>query len=128
MDKSVLTDLEADDQDQPVVVLNLYRFRDKAENGAGVDGLTGQEVFGRFAAKYREVGHEYGGEAMWLGEAKHSIVGEEWDMVALMRYPSRGNLVRMLKDPRYAEVLKLRAAAIVDSRIVEMTELKSLVD
>ncbi len=47
----------------------------------------------------------------------------EWDIVILVRYPSRSRFVSMLADPDYQAIAPIRAAALADSRLIETTQL-----
>ena len=53
-----------------------------------------------------------------------SVIGpEDWDLVILVRYPTRRQFVAMLKDPDYQKIAPIRAAALADSRLIETTQL-----
>jgi len=110
--------------DEPVIMLNLLKYLDKAKMGFGVDGLTGKEayqVYGKEFAKFQPI---YGGEPIWMGRNHNSIIGiDDWDITILVRYPKRKNFINMFKDPRYKDIAPIRAAALKDSRIIEMTQL-----
>ena len=110
--------------DEPVVMLNLLKYLDKAKLGFGVDGLTGKEaykVYGKEFAKFQPL---YGGEPIWMGRSHNSIIGrDDWDIVILVRYPTRKNFISMFKDPKYRAIAPIRASALKYSRIIEMTEL-----
>jgi uncharacterized protein (DUF1330 family) len=41
--------------------------------------------------------------------------GQEWDMVLLVRYPSREAFSRMVADPEYQEVTHLRSEALTEA-------------
>lgn len=114
------------DPDQPVVMLNLLRYRDRAEDGHGVDGLTGEEAYRRYGKAFAELGPRFGGEAIWMGRAGQTVIGptdEHWDIAILVRYPERRRFVAMLRDPDYHAIAPMRAAALDDSRLIELTQL-----
>lgn len=98
------------DDGQPVVMLNLLRFRP--------DG--GRERYREYA---RAVGERFlpavGGELLFHGEAAGApLVADtsgHWDQVLLVRYPSRGAFLQMLADPGYQEVTHLRTEALEDA-------------
>jgi len=110
---------------EPVVMLNLLRFREQAERGHGVDGMTGEEAFGEYGRAFGELQPRYGGTPIWLGKTEAVIIGadeEAWDIAILVRYPTRGKFLSMLDSPEYQAIAPLRAAALSDSRLIEMTE------
>lgn len=114
------------DPDEPVVMLNLLRYRDQAEEGHGVDGLTGEEAYRRYGQAFAELGPRFGGEPIWMGRAGQTIIGppdERWDIAILVRYPERERFLAMLRDPDYQSIAPMRAAALADSRLIELTQL-----
>ena len=112
------------DPDEPVVMLNLLNYRDLAEPGSGVDGLTGREAYGVYGRKFAELNPRFGGEPIWMGRALNTIIGDEdWDIVILVRYPTRRQFVEMINDPDYRAIAPIRAAALADSRLIEMSQL-----
>jgi uncharacterized protein (DUF1330 family) len=112
------------DLDEPVVMLNLLLYRDRAEAGYGVDGLSGREAYEEYGRRFAELHPRFGGEPVWMGRAHHSIIGEdEWDIVILVRYPTRRQFLAMFDDPEYQKIAPIRAAALADSRLVEMSQL-----
>ncbi len=123
-DEAALESMAAGDMDEPVVMLNLLRYRATAENGAGVDGLTGRDAYEAYGKEFAKLHPRFGGEPVWMGRGLNSIIGgEEWDIVILVRYPARRQFVDMMRDPDYLAIAPMRAAALADSRLVEMSQL-----
>jgi uncharacterized protein (DUF1330 family) len=123
-DREALAAMGEGDLDEPVVMLNLLRYREEAESGFGVDGLTGREAYEVYGKRFAEFHPRFGGEPVWMGRAHHSIIGDDaWDIVILVRYPTRRQFVAMFNDPDYLEIAPIRAAALADSRLIEMTQL-----
>jgi len=119
-----LTAMATGDLDEPVVMLNLLLYRDQAETGYGVDGLSGREAYQEYGRRFAVLHPRFGGEPIWMGQAHHSIIGEEdWDIVILVRYPTRRQFLAMFDDPEYQEIAPIRAAALADSRLIEMSQL-----
>jgi uncharacterized protein (DUF1330 family) len=119
-----LSKMASGDPDEPVVMLNLLRYRDVAQPGFGVDGLSGREAYAVYGKKFAALHPRFGGEPIWMGRALRSIIGDEaWDIVILVRYPTRRQFVAMFADPDYRAIAPIRAAALADSRLVEMTQL-----
>lgn len=119
-----LAAMAAGDPDQPVVMLNLLRYRETALPGHGVDGLSGREAYGVYGRRFADLHPRFGGEPVWMGRAGRTVIGgESWDLVMLVRYPSRRQFVAMMNDPDYQAIAPIRAAALADSRLVETTQL-----
>ena len=110
--------------DEPVIMLNLLKYLDKAKFGFGVDGLTGRQAYEEYGKKFSKFQPKYGGEPIWMGRVHNSIIGkDDWDITILVRYLKRKNFINMFNDPDYMDIAPIRAAALKDSRIIEMTEL-----
>jgi uncharacterized protein (DUF1330 family) len=121
-----LAGMAAANPDEPVVMLNLLRFREVAASGHGVDGMSGRDAYRVYVERFAEL-PSHGGEPVWVGDALRSIIGAEtWDMVLLMRYPTRRQFVEMVRDPDYLQIAPIRSAALADSRLVEMRQLAGL--
>jgi uncharacterized protein (DUF1330 family) len=109
IDDRALDALLAEDPGGPVVMLNLLRFRP--------DG--GVESYRRYAeALAPAINPRYGGRVEYLGDGGRALVAEDgqaWDMVVLVRYPSRQAFVDMVRDPEYQAVRHLRSEALVES-------------
>ncbi len=123
-DAAALSAMAAKDPDEPVVMLNLLRYREVAADGVGVDGLTGEQAYRRYGQAFAALGPRFGGEPVWMGRAGSTVIGaESWDVAILVRYPRRQDFVAMMGDPDYLAISPIRAAALADSRLVELTQL-----
>jgi len=111
--------LAADQSDEPIVMLNLLRFKDEAD---GIDlGVSGREAYNRYAAATAPFLANVGGRVLSAIEAKQSVIGPaepEWDVVALVEYPSRKAFLQMATDPDYLKIHAHREAGLADSRLV----------
>ncbi|MEU0795261.1 DUF1330 domain-containing protein [Amycolatopsis sp. NPDC005961] len=109
IDEHALDALLTEDPGGPVVMLNLLRFRP--------DG--GRESYQRYAeALGPAVNARYGVRVEYLGDAGRALVAEDgqaWDMVVLVRYPSRQAFADMIGDPEYQAVSHFRSEALVES-------------
>jgi uncharacterized protein (DUF1330 family) len=45
-----------------------------------------------------------------------------WDLIFIARYPTAGAFLEMVTDPQYQEAVKHRQAAVLDSRLIRLTE------
>lgn len=123
-DAQALEAMAGGNPDEPVVMLNLLRYRAVAESGHGVDGLSGREAFDVYGRRLMKLNARFGVEPIWIGRSGQTVIGEEkWDAVMLVRYPSRRHFVEMMRDPDYLAISPIRAAALADSRLIETTQL-----
>lgn len=119
IDQESLKQVALDNPDAPVYILNLLKFREKAAEGFGVDGLSGEEAFHVYSKKFYVLNEQLGGEAIWMGPAGVTFVGsEQWHLIVLARYPDRQKLVDFMAGESYAEIADIRAAALEDSRMI----------
>ena len=98
----------AEDPGGPVVMLNLLRF---AEGGRVSYDQYARALSETFLPRY-------GGEVLYAGDGHTPLVaehGQDWDAVLLVRYPDRAAFSRMVADPEYQEVTRLRTDALTEA-------------
>ena len=111
-------------RDEPVMMLNLLKFRDKAayEDGRDVSGAEAYAAYGRESAPiFRRVG----GEIIWRGKPELMLIGpagKKWDLIFIARYPTASAFLEMVTDPDYQLAVRHRQAAVLDSRLIRTSE------
>ena len=104
------------DVDSPIEMVNLLKFKDKAEYEDGRDtDLSGEEAYAIYGLEVIEHVKKVGGEPIFFGKVERLMLGEVeelWDMVAIARYPSRKAMLKMISDPDYIESSKHRSAGL----------------
>ena len=102
------------DVDSPIEMLNLLKFKDKAEYEDGREtDLSGEEAYSIYGLEVTEHLKKVGGEPIFFGKVERLMLGEVeelWDMVAIAKYPSRKAMLKMISDPDYIESAKHRSA------------------
>ncbi len=53
---------------------------------------------------------------------RQMCIGDRWEEVLLVRYPSKEAFASMLADPEYREATRHRTAALHEARLVAMEE------
>ena len=104
------------DPDGPVVMLNLLRF---APGG-------GQASYMSYVSENSAVWQRYGAEVLYAGVGHPALVadpGQQWDAVAIVRYPSRRAFLEMVRDPEYLANEHLRTKALTESVLQPTTPL-----
>jgi uncharacterized protein (DUF1330 family) len=107
--------------DGPIVMVNLLRFRARADGIDAADGISGLEAYARYGTAVQPFLERVGGEVLQALGAEVVMVGPaepEWDMVFAVRYPSKAAFMEMIREPGYLEVHGHRAAALADSRLI----------
>ncbi|MCP3912574.1 MAG: DUF1330 domain-containing protein [Actinomycetia bacterium] len=112
------------ESEQPIVMLNLIRYRETARVGQTCDGMTGEAAYTEYVRRLEAMdNHDFPGTVIWNGEAKATVIGppdEHWDRVLLVAYKSVDELRRMARSEAYQAAGPARTAAVDDSRLVLM--------
>ena len=112
-------------KDQPVVMLNLLRFRDRASYPDEAMERSGREAYKLYMEQAGACVRAVGAEVIWSGNSVGSLIAppeESWDQVLLVRYPSIDAFMAIIESPEYKGVVKHRTAAVQDSRLVANLE------
>ena len=103
-------------RDEPVVMVNLLKFKEKAEYADGRDtDLTGEQAYALYAAEMRKLVEADGGRFLFAGAVESLLLGEVeelWDVVGLVEYTSPKSLIRIASSPDFAEIEKHREAGL----------------
>jgi uncharacterized protein (DUF1330 family) len=106
---------------EPVFMLNLLRFKPTADGVHAGAGLSGAEAYAQYALATKAHLDRVGGSVVWAGGCDEALIGpeaREWDVVAVVRYPSRSAFLAMVGDPGYLETVHHRSAGLADSRLI----------
>lgn len=103
-------------EDGPFVMVNLLKFKEKAEYPDGSDAdLSGIEAYMRYGMAVRGHLERVGAKPGYVGPVTGLMLGEVeelWDMVALAEYPSLAAMRAMVENPEYTEISKHRSAGL----------------
>lgn len=112
--------------DDPILMVNLLKFKDKAEYEDGrATNLTGREAYEIYVTETREHLANVGAELILGGEVNRLLLGEVeelWDAFGVARYPSRKAMIAMARNPAYLESEKHRAAGLAGQLNIEVSE------
>ncbi|MFW2350587.1 DUF1330 domain-containing protein [Qipengyuania sp.] len=114
--------------DGPVVMLNLLRFRDRADYSHARDlepegGATGAEAYARYMAELEPLLTASGGEVLFAGKADAFLIGpdaEQWDFAMLVKQASKASFLAFASDPAAQRITQHRTAALSDSRLLPL--------
>jgi uncharacterized protein (DUF1330 family) len=118
--------LIAPGHDKPIYMVNLLKFKEKAEYPDGREtDLTGAQAFALYGEAVARILMGLGGgpmfsagvESLWLGE-----VEELWDAIVIAMYPNRRAMYDMLASPEYQEVAIHRIAGLAGQLNIETTD------
>ena len=109
--------------DKPIYMVNLLKFKDKAEYPDGREtDLTGEQAFALYGEAMARILMGLGGgpmfsanvESLWLGQ-----VEELWDAIVIAMYPNRRAMYDMLASPEYQEAAIHRIAGLAGQLNIE---------
>jgi len=99
--------------DQPVVMVNLLRF--KATATAPDEGLSGEDAYRRYSESMVAFIESRGARILFTGRLQGQVIGEGGDdfhMIALVEYPSRREFFAIATDPFVQGINVHRAAGL----------------
>jgi uncharacterized protein (DUF1330 family) len=108
--------------DRPVVMVNLLRFKPRAD--APDEGLSGEEAYRRYADAMRTIVESRGGRFLWVGRVDSQVIGtggEGFQMIGLVEYPSRQAFLAIATDPEVQEIGVHRAAGLESQWLIAAT-------
>lgn len=117
--------LRAGPQDQPIVMVNLLRF--KAQADAPDAGLSGLEAYQLYATEMRAFVESKGGRFLWGGRVDSQVLGEGgggFHLIGLVEYPSRAAFLAIAMDPKVAEIGVHRTAGLEGQWLLAATEME----
>jgi uncharacterized protein (DUF1330 family) len=100
-----------------VVMINLLHFArpddaaPPADSGAGTETDTesssGAGAYREYSDQVVKMVESRGGKVIWTGRPENVLIGDsvadDWDLVALVSYPSRAAFIDMVTSPKYEE-------------------------
>ena len=102
--------------DEPIFMVNLLKFKDKAEYpDKRENNLTGKEAYAIYGKEVVEHLEKVGGKPIFGGEVTRLMLGEVedlWDQVAIAMYPNRKAMLTMIQDPDYIKSAQHRVAGL----------------
>jgi uncharacterized protein (DUF1330 family) len=97
------------DEDGPVVMLNLLAMKP--------DG--GMAKYMEYGAAVAPILEGVGGKMIFSGAGTSALIGSsrDWDLVLLVRYPTRAAFLGMIGSPEYQAIAHLRTEALTYSEL-----------
>jgi len=113
------------DEDGPFVMVNLLRFKDRAEYADDPSvQISGREAYELYGIEVSRLVEARGGRIVFSGDVTGIIVGEVddlWDMVALAEYPSHASFMEMMLSPEWAAIEHHRVAGLAGQLNIRTT-------
>ena len=109
--------------DQPVVMINLLRFKRRADASPD-DVRTGEAAYMEYARRMRQVVESHGGRFIWGGRVDSVVIGDgdaEFHVAGLVEYPSRQTFVEIAFSDAVREIGDDRAAGLESQWLLAST-------
>ncbi|MEO1161730.1 MAG: DUF1330 domain-containing protein [Pseudomonadota bacterium] len=113
--------------DTAVTLVNFFKLNSDAVYPSDFTGMvtdvSGQEAFGRYASVSIPTLEKVGGHFLHVGPFAGQFIGEEeeWDVIAIGKYPHRQSLIDLYSDEGYRDVFVHRTAACARQKVLMAT-------
>lgn len=114
-------------RDTPIWMLNMIRFKDRADYPEGHPNhgkqITGAEAYAEYGRQASPHLAKVGGRRVFSGGPEAMVIGPEaeaWDMIFVIEYPSATAFMQMITNPEYQKLSAHRTAAVADSRLIRL--------
>ena len=112
--------------DEPIYMLNLLKFKERAEYEDGRDSdLTGEQAYGIYGQAVADLLVKVGGAPVFSASVERLMLGEVedlWDSAAIAMYPSRQEMLTMISLPEYQEIAVHRSAGLEGQLNIELVK------
>ena len=119
-----IEELANEGHDQPIYMVNLLKYKEKAEYEDGREtSLSGEEAYAIYGQEVVRHLEKVGGKLVIGGRITGLRLGgveELWDTIAIAMYPSRKAMLAMVSDPDYAKSAVHRSAGLAGQLNIEM--------
>jgi uncharacterized protein (DUF1330 family) len=114
--------LRNDSSPEPIVMLNLLKFRTRAQYSDGrKTDLTGEQAYDIYIEEMRKIVERGGGKFLFDSTVKYLTIGEVeglWDRAALVQYPSAAEFLKITSSPEAAAIRTHRSAGLEGQLLV----------
>ena len=105
----------------PVFMLNLLKFDPETKDGA----MSGAESYAKYGELAGPLVVKHGGKLVWSGVPTQQLIGDmdyDWDLVLIVSWPARQNLLDLAADPDYEKISQHRGNGLARSMLIAMDE------
>jgi len=108
--------------DEPVFMLNLLKFKERATYKDGED-VSGREAYGRYAMAFSKLVKDSGieGGPIWGGNINAWMIGQgdgEWDAIGIFEYPNAAVMIETVSSEAYRKIHKHRRAGLAGQLLI----------
>lgn len=114
--------MQTAEQQGPVLVLSLNRYRDSAVDPLTSEEKTGRDVFQPYFRRTVATFSRLGARILWMGHSRGVVSGNldmpAWHDIMAVSYPSYDDVSRMIENPGLQSKARYRIAGLDSSWIV----------
>ena len=100
--------------EKPFVMLNLLKFKKEG----------GRKSYARYIKEANRYVEEVGGKLLLFSRPKELLTGTEtWDLLMLVKYPSRKAFLAMANNPEYLKIHSFREEALENAVLYATDEI-----
>jgi len=117
-----LSALLQDATPEPIVMVNLLKFREQAQYADGRAAGSGRDAYMRYAAAMRPIVEGAGGRFLFWADVQRVVigeVGEPWDAVGVVEYPSSTAFHRIATSPEVQAIGVHREAGLAGQLLIQ---------
>lgn len=116
--------------DAQVAALNLFQFNQQAqyqpsdsEFNTAAANVSGLEAWARYSAVAEKYITDIGGKVVFSTPVAQVLIGSkdaQWDVAAIMYFPTRKAFLGMLEDPNFQKASRHRKAALANHCMIHL--------
>ncbi len=118
-----------DPHGKPICMVNLLKLKEKADYPADHElhgkQMSGAEAYAIYSKGVTKIIKNLGGDMVFSGGVERLMVGEVedlWDLVAVVKYPSRAAMGEMIASAEYQAISVHRTAGLAGQLNIETVE------
>ena len=112
----------------PIAMVNLLKFRERAQYADGRDEpISGRDAYMRYAAAMQSIVEAAGGRFLFFANVRDVVIGEvedPWDAVGIAEYPSRAAFHRIATSPEVQAIGMHREAGLAGQLLILTVRVK----
>ncbi len=90
------------EEDGPIFMVNLMKYHEVAQYESGDGGaISGREADDKYNPS--SILNKLGADIMLAADVRTTVLGEDWDRIAIVRYPTRRSFIEMQTRKDFAE-------------------------
>ena len=88
-------------EDGPIFMVNLMKYHEVAQYDEGSASISGREADDKYNPS--SILNKLGADIMLAADVRTTVLGEDWDRIAIVRYPTRRSFIEMQSRKDFAE-------------------------